>query len=68
MNPAERIVELSDLLNYYNHRYYQESVSEISDYEFDKLLEELIKLENQYPHLKQSDSPTPSGRNDYQKL
>lgn len=58
MNPAERIVELSDLLNYYNHRYYQESVSEISDYEFDKLLEELIKLENQYPHLKQSDSPT----------
>lgn len=58
MNPAERIVELSDLLNYYNHRYYQDSVSEISDYEFDKLLEELIQLENQYPHLKQSDSPT----------
>jgi DNA ligase (NAD+) len=53
-----RIQELTNLLNRYNQRYYQESVSEVSDYEFDKLLEELQELESQYPDLKQPDSPT----------
>jgi DNA ligase (NAD+) len=58
MNAAVRINELTDLLNHYNQRYYQDSVSEVSDYEFDKLLEELHNLESQYPDLKQADSPT----------
>ena len=53
-----RINELTDLLNQYNQKYYQDSVSEVSDYEFDKLLEELNKLERQYPELKREDSPT----------
>lgn len=57
-NPAERINELTDLLNHYNHRYYQESVSEITDYEFDILLKELAELESQYPDLRREDSPT----------
>lgn len=58
MSVAERINQLTDLLNHYNQRYYQDSVSEISDFEFDKLLVELVGLELQYPDLKRDDSPT----------
>lgn len=58
MNPAERISELTEKLNYYNQRYYMDSVSEISDQEFDLLLKELESLENQYPDLKLLESPT----------
>lgn len=58
MNPAERISELTEKLNYYNQRYYMDSVSEISDQEFDMLLKELESLENQYPDLKLPESPT----------
>lgn len=54
----KRIAELSEKIHYYNHRYYHDSVSEISDYEFDKLLEELEALEKQYPEFALPDSPT----------
>ncbi|MBD3630938.1 NAD-dependent DNA ligase LigA [Cyclobacterium sp.] len=54
----KRMVDLTQTINYHNHLYYQEDRSIISDYEFDQLLEELIKLENQYPELKKTDSPT----------
>lgn len=54
----KRIAELSEKIHYYNHRYYHDSVSEISDYEFDKLLEELEALEKQYPEFVLPDSPT----------
>ena len=58
-NTAEnRIMELSEKLHYYNYKYYQESVSEISDYEFDMMLKELIELEESYPDLKTLDSPS----------
>ena len=33
-----RIQELSQQLNYHNQLYYQESRTEISDYDFDQLL------------------------------
>lgn len=58
MSPQEQINHLTDLLNHYNHRYYQDSVSEISDFEFDRLLEQLSALENQFPDFKRDDSPT----------
>ena len=54
----KRIEELTELLNHYNYKYYQESVSEVSDYEFDKLMEELIELEKQFPDLKSPESPS----------
>lgn len=54
----KRIDELREQINHYNHLYYQEDKSEISDYEFDQLLEELIKLEQEFPDLKTPDSPT----------
>ncbi|GAB3937756.1 NAD-dependent DNA ligase LigA [Larkinella terrae] len=58
MNPQERIAELTDRLNYYNFQYYQNSISEVDDFTFDKLLEELSALEKQYPEFSRPDSPT----------
>lgn len=58
MDPAKQIEELSQQIDYYNSKYYQDSVSEISDYDFDQLLKQLIELESKYPELKTPDSPT----------
>lgn len=54
----ERIEKLSKDLHHYNYMYYQKHTSVVSDYEFDKLLEELINLEEKFPQLKKDDSPT----------
>ncbi len=53
-----RIDELTDQLNRLNYLYYQESTSEVSDYEFDQLLLELSHLESIHPEFKREDSPT----------
>lgn len=53
-----RIDELVSLLNHHNHQYYQKNGSEISDREFDRLLQELIELETKHPELQREDSPT----------
>ena len=53
-----KIEELSNQLRIHNHRYYVLSESTISDYEFDMLLEELQKLEQQFPEFAFEDSPT----------
>ena len=53
-----RITELTDQINHHSHLYYQENRSEISDFDFDQLLEELIQLETEYPELKYPDSPS----------
>lgn len=54
----ERIRELSKDLRHYNYMYYQKHVSVVTDYEFDKLLEELIALEEKFPQFKKDDSPS----------
>ena len=54
----KRIKELSQIIHYHNDVYYQQNRSEISDYEFDMMLEELIRLEQEYPQYKLDDSPT----------
>ncbi len=53
-----RIEELYQLIQKYNVAYYDKNESLISDYEYDVLLQELIKLEEQYPEFAKSDSPT----------
>ena len=64
MNPISkeeaklRIAELTEKINFHNHLYYQEDRSEISDFEFDQLLDELIGLEQQFPEFLQEDSPS----------
>lgn len=55
---AARIKELSDRIHYLNYQYYQNSVSEVTDYDFDMLLEELNRLEEQHPELRLPYSPT----------
>ncbi len=55
---TKEIQRLTKLIDKYNHLYYQEHKSEISDYDFDQLLSALIQLETKFPHLRQPDSPT----------
>ncbi|MCG8311459.1 MAG: NAD-dependent DNA ligase LigA [Cytophagales bacterium] len=54
----KKIDRLIDQIDYYNTRYYQDSVSEISDYEFDRMLKSLESLEEQFPEFKYVYSPT----------
>ena len=51
--------KLTDLLNHYREKYYAESISEISDEEYDKLYDKLQKLENDTGII-YADSPTQS--------
>jgi DNA ligase (NAD+) len=54
----KRIEALSREIDEHNYRYYVLSKPVISDYEFDLLLEELIKLEKQFPQLLSPSSPS----------
>ena len=53
-----KIQELSNQLEEHNYKYYVLSSPTISDFEFDKLLEELIALETQYPEYLSPNSPS----------
>lgn len=54
----KRVEDLRSQINYHSHRYYDLDDPEISDYEFDQLINELRDLEELYPDLVTSDSPT----------
>ncbi len=54
----KRIEELSALLDKYSYQYYVLDNPEISDYEFDMLMQELKSLEEQFPELILPTSPT----------
>lgn len=54
----KRIKHLTDELNRHNHNYYVLHKPVISDFDFDMLLEELIKLEAEFSELALPDSPT----------
>src|SRR5687768_8865391 len=54
----KEIEQLVEKINYHNDLYYQESRTQISDMEFDRLLEKLVALENQFPQFKSATSPT----------
>jgi len=58
MDVEKRIAELRELINYHNRKYYIEDSPEIQDYEYDKLYNELLDLEEKNPHLVTPDSPT----------
>ncbi|WP_312096059.1 NAD-dependent DNA ligase LigA [Niallia sp.] len=58
-NLAEkRVKELHNLLNQYGYEYYVLDNPSVPDAEYDKLLNELIRLEEQFPSLKTNDSPS----------
>jgi DNA ligase (NAD+) len=56
--PAERAAELRRQIEYHGHRYYVLDDPEISDPEYDALLNELRDLEAANPELRTPDSPT----------
>ena len=58
MKINERIDFLRKELAEHNHSYYVLDTSIISDFEFDKLLQELVKLEDENPEFFDSTSPT----------
>ena len=54
----KRIEELSGALNYHNYRYHVLDSPEISDEQYDAMLVELERLEEQFPELRRPDSPS----------
>jgi DNA ligase (NAD+) len=57
-NSEKEIAKLRDEIRYHEHRYYVLDDPEISDFEFDKLLQRLRDLELKHPELVTPDSPT----------
>jgi DNA ligase (NAD+) len=57
-SPEKRAAELREQLDYHGHRYYVLDDPEISDPEYDDLLNELRDLEAEHPELRTPDSPT----------
>lgn len=58
MSPAERAATLRDLIRHHEEKYYVDDAPEISDAQFDALMQELLALEAAHPHLVTPDSPT----------
>jgi DNA ligase (NAD+) len=58
VSPAERAQELRRQLEYHNHRYYVLDDPEVSDADYDALLNELRDIEAEHPELRTPDSPT----------
>lgn len=57
-NVKDRINYLVDLLNEYNHEYYILDNPTVDDSEYDRLVQELISLEEKFPQYKLDNSPT----------
>jgi len=54
----KKIEELIKEINRHNKKYYVDAKPEISDHEYDRLMDELKKLEEDYPEFVAPDSPT----------
>jgi DNA ligase (NAD+) len=58
VNIKKKIEVLREIIREHDHRYYVLAEPSISDYEYDKLIKELEKLEAENPELITPDSPT----------
>lgn len=54
----QKMADLVAKLKYYNEQYYENDESVVSDFEFDALMQELMKLEAEYPQFMDPSSPT----------
>ncbi|MBV7506247.1 NAD-dependent DNA ligase LigA [Bacillus sp. sid0103] len=54
----KRIIEIKSLLNHYGYEYYVLDKPSVPDAEYDKLMQELLELEEKFPQLKTADSPS----------
>ncbi|MFW6381329.1 MAG: NAD-dependent DNA ligase LigA [Bacillota bacterium] len=57
-NIKQRLQKLREQLRYHEYQYYVLDNPEISDAEFDEMMQELQQLEEEYPELVTPDSPT----------
>ena len=57
-NVIEKIEDLRARIRYHDGKYYVENMPEIADYDYDRLMKELGRLENSYPQFITPDSPT----------
>jgi DNA ligase (NAD+) len=58
MSDADEIARLRDQIRYHDRKYYVEAAPEISDREYDRLMDRLKELEAKHPQLITPDSPT----------
>lgn len=58
MDDLKRYEDLKKTIEYHNDRYYNQDDPEISDYEYDMLMQELKKIEKAHPEYITPDSPT----------
>jgi DNA ligase (NAD+) len=58
MDPKKRIEEVRKTLRQWGHEYYVLDQPTVSDQEYDKLMQVLIELEEQYPQYQSPSSPT----------
>lgn len=58
LTAEKEIQKLHQLLNQYNYEYHVLDQPSVPDAEYDKLMQQLIQLEEQFPQFKTSDSPT----------
>ena len=58
MEASQRVKEITELLEKYNYEYYVLDNPSVSDAEYDRLMQELIMLEEKYPELRSPLSPT----------
>ncbi len=54
----ERILKLREELHEHNHRYYVMADPVISDKEYDRMMQELIRIESEYPEFYDPSSPS----------
>jgi DNA ligase (NAD+) len=55
---SKQIAELREQIRYHDRKYYVEAAPEISDLQYDRLMDELKQLEAAHPELVTPDSPT----------
>ncbi|MEA3479032.1 MAG: NAD-dependent DNA ligase LigA, partial [Bacteroidota bacterium] len=53
-----RMKQLAEQIEQHNYLYYMETMPEISDFDYDALIIELLELEKQFPDLADPNSPT----------
>lgn len=58
MDHQQEIIKLRREIEHHNRLYYVEDAPAISDYDYDMLMQRLIKLEEEHPELITQDSPT----------
>src|SRR6266545_1454712 len=56
--PADRVAELRELVDHHLYRYHVLDDPEISDAEYDRFYDELVRLEAEHPELRDPNSPT----------